>query len=452
MESIYEVPEDIKAKFTEAEIAAITEAFKAIDADNSGKAQKSELQGLTVSGDEEKELSEMLSKLDIDGDGELSFEEFVRLLAKQKEHGGSVSVTKTGKEVVTKTTGDNIKHTYSVEERECFSRVINQSLENDEHCKSILPIDPVTEDLFKVVDNGIIFCKLVNIAQPGTVDERVLNTKENMNIFHVKENLNLALASIKAVGCKVIGVDAELIMKHAENLILGLLWQLIKIILVKDIDLKHVPELSRLVDEEAGEELTDLLKLPAEDILVRWVNYHLKKAKSDRKINKIGKGMADSVVYATVLNQIDNDCINPKDVENEPDMNKRAKMVLEGAKKFGINPLIGPSDIESGNSKLNTVFTADIFNHKHGLEELTKEEYEAAAMLDDDGEGSREERAYRMWMNSLGIDDVNVNNLYEEARDGLFFLKVMDRIQPGVVDWKRTEKTPGTNMIKRQVN
>lgn len=452
MESIYEVPEDIKAKFTEAEIAAITEAFKAIDADNSGKAQKSELQGLTVSGDEEKELSEMLSKLDIDGDGELSFEEFVRLLAEQKKHGGSVSVTKTGKEVVTKTTGGNIKHTYSVEERECFSRVINQSLENDEHCKSILPIDPVTEDLFKVVDNGIIFCKLVNIAQPGTVDERVLNTKENMNIFHVKENLNLALASIKAVGCKVIGVDAELIMKHAENLILGLLWQLIKIILVKDIDLKHVPELSRLVDEEAGEELTDLLKLPAEDILVRWVNYHLKKAKSDRKINKIGKGMADSVVYATVLNQIDNDCINPKDVENEPDMNKRAKMVLEGAKKFGINPLIGPSDIESGNSKLNTVFTADIFNHKHGLEELTKEEYEAAAMLDDDGEGSREERAYRMWMNSLGIDDVNVNNLYEEARDGLVFLKVMDRIQPGVVDWKRTEKTPGTNMIKRQVN
>jgi hypothetical protein len=139
-------------------------------------------------------------------------------------------------------------------------------------------------------------------------------------------------------------------------------------------------------------------------------------------------------------------------VEAESDLKKRAKMVLDGASKFGIKPLIGPSDIESGNNKLNTVFTADIFNHKHGLEELTQEEYEAAALLDDDVEGSREERSYRMWMNSLGIDDLYVNNVYEEARDGLVFLKVMDRIQPGVVDWKRVEKKPGHNTIKRQIN
>lgn len=449
METTYQVPEDVKDKLTEAEIATITEAFKGLDTDNSGTAQKSELLGLSLAGED---LSGMLAKLDLDGDGQLSFEEFIRMMADHKEKGEGVTITKTGKEVVEKTSGANIKHTYSVEERECFSRVINQSLENDKDCKTILPIDPETEDLFKAVDNGIVFCKLVNFAQPGTIDERVLNTKESMNVFHVTENINLALASIRSIGCKVIGVDAELIRKRSENLILGLLWQLIKIILVKDIDLKHVPELSRLVDEDADEELTDLLKLPAEDILVRWVNYHLKNAKSDRHIKKIGKAMADSVVYATVLHQIDNDCIDPKAVENEPDLKKRAKMVLDGAKKFGIRPLIGASDIESGNSKLNTIFTADIFNHKHGLEELTKEQYDAAAMLEDNDEGSREERAYRMWMNSLAIDGVYVNNLYEEARDGMVFLKVMDRIQPGVVDWKRTEKTPGTNMIKKQVN
>jgi plastin-1 len=402
----------------------------------------------------EEDISKMLESVDIDSDNQLTIIEFLNLLANIKEVKGTdsiVTVTKTGKEVVEKTSG-SYKHTYDVEERECFARVINQSLQTDEDCKEMLPIDPETDDLFKVVDDGIILCKLVNIAQPGTVDERVLNTKSNKTIFHIKENLNLALASIKGIGCKVIGIDDELIMKHTENIILGLLWQLIKIILVKDINLKHVPELARLVDEDNDEELSDLLKLPAEEILVRWVNYHLKNAKSDRKIKRIGKDMSDSIVYATVLHQLDNDCIDLASVKSEEDTNKRAKMVIEASNKFGINPLIGPSDILSGNTKLNTVFTADIFNHKHGLEELTKEEYEAAAMLDDDIEGSREERSYRMWVNSLGIEDVYVNNLYEEARDGLVFLKVMDRIQPGVVDWKRVEKKTGNNKFKKQIN
>lgn len=241
-------------------------------------------------------------------------------------------------------------------------------------------------------------------------------------------------------------------MKRSENVILGLLWQILRIIMFKDINLKHVPELFRLLDEDKEEELNDLLALPIEDLLVRWLNYHLKKAGSDRKVDKIGKQLADSIVYATVLHQLDNDCINLNDVKNETDEKKRAKMVIEASTKLGVNPLIGPEDIVSGNAKLNTIFTADIFNHKHGLEELTTEQYEAAALLDDDIEGSKEERSFRMWMNSLGIENVSVNNLYEEARDGLIFLKVIDRIEPGSVNWKRVEKNPGKNNIKRQIN
>lgn len=458
MEGTYDVDYALKKRFSAPELTELINTFKAYDEDKSGKIQQSELKKILLNlGHREttdEDVTAMLAKVDLNSDNELSLEEFLNLVANLNAEEGAesvVTVTKTGKEVVEKTSG-SYKHTYSVEERECFSRVINQSLENDEHCKEMLPIDPESEDLFKAVDNGIIFCKLVNIAQPGTVDERVLNTKSNMTVFHIKENLNLALSSIRGIGCKVIGIDDELIMKHTENIILGLLWQMIKIILVKDINLKEVPELARLVDEDNDEQLADLLKLPAEDILVRWLNYHLKKAGSDRRVNKIGKQMSDSIVYATVLHQLDSSCIDVSAVKAEEDLKKRAKMVLDAATQLGVKPLIGPSDIESGNTKLNTVFTADIFNHKHGLEELTKEEYEAAAMLDDDIEGSKEERSYRMWVNSLGLEDVYVNNLYEEARDGLVLLKVMDRIQPGVVDWKRVEKKPGNNKIKRQVN
>lgn len=46
--------------------------------------------------------------------------------------------------------------------------------------------------------------------------------------------------------------------------------------MAKKITLKDTPEIMRLAEE--GEELKDLQKLPVETILIRWVNFHLKKA------------------------------------------------------------------------------------------------------------------------------------------------------------------------------
>ena len=63
-------------------------------------------------------------------------------------------------------------------------------------------------------------------------------------------------------------------------------------------------------------------------------------------------------------------------------------------------------------------------------------------MIDDDIEGSRDERAFRLWINSLDIEDLHVTNLYEEARDGLLLLKVIHRLDNTVVDWKKVDKNP----------
>lgn len=48
----------------------------------------------------------------------------------------------------------------------------------------------------------------------------------------------------------------------------------------------------------------------------------------------------------------------------------------------------------------------------------------------------------------MGIDDVYINNLYEEVRDGLVLLKVIHKLDPNVVDWKTVEKNPN-NAYKR---
>jgi plastin-1 len=81
---------------------------------------------------------------------------------------------------------------------------------------------------------------------------------------------------------------------------------------------------------------------------------------------------------------------------------------------------------------------------------------DAAKLLDDDVEGAREERAFRMWINSLGLNDENgepihINNLYEESRDGLLLLRTLDRIKPGCVNWKIVDKKPN-NPFKKTAN
>ena len=65
-----------------------------------------------------------------------------------------------------------------------------------------------------------------------------------------------------------------------------------------------------------------------------------------------------------------------------------------------------------------------------------------AELPDDDGGDSREERAFRLWINSLGIDGVYVDNLYDGVRDGLVLLSVMDHVQPGVVEWSKVRACP----------
>ena len=137
------------------------------------------------------------------------------------------------------------------------------------------------------------------------------------------------------------------------------------------------------------------------------------------------------------------------------DKKDRAQGVIHGAEKTGVKAFITPKGITDGNSKLNTAFCAAIFNKSHGLGDLNeqeKEDFEAAGLIDDDIEGTREERSFRMWINSLGLEDIHINNLYEEAKDGNVFLRVLDRVQPGIVDWKRVEKKVGNNQIKKQIN
>jgi len=120
-------------------------------------------------------------------------------------------------------------------------------------------------------------------------------------------------------------------------------------------------------------------------------------------------------------------------------------------KKLEVKAPIKARDICSGNPRLNLIFTAAIFNQCPGLDPLTQDEMDKAGLMDDDVGDSREERAFRMWINSLGLEDLYINNLFEDCADGLVLLKVLDHISPGIVAWKQVEKNP-SNKFKKVSN
>lgn len=139
---------------------------------------------------------------------------------------------------------------------------------------------------------------------------------------------------------------------------------------------------------------------------------------------------------------------------SEEDLIKRADLVIKNAESIGTPALLRPTDIVSGNSKLLTIFVAELFNTRHGLEELNEEEkeaYQKAGIIDDDVEGSRDERAFRFWINSLNLEDLYINDLYDDVATGIVILKVLDKLSPGSVNWKTVDKNPN-NTFKKGVN
>ena len=69
---------------------------------------------------------------------------------------------------------------------------------------------------------------MVNKSEPGTIDPRAINLK-NMSIYKAAENLTLALNSASSIGCNIVNIDANDLAQGTQHLVLGLLWQIIRV-------------------------------------------------------------------------------------------------------------------------------------------------------------------------------------------------------------------------------
>ncbi|XP_026884821.2 plastin-3 isoform X1 [Electrophorus electricus] len=463
------------AKISKEELEELHEAFGRVDLDNNGYISDYELHDLFKEANlplPGYKVREIIQKLMVEGDKDkdnrISFDEFVSIFQELK----SSDIAKTFRKAINRKEGilaiggtselssAGTQHSYSEEERFAFVNWINTALEKDPDCKHVLPMNPNTDDLFKAVGDGVVLCKMINLSVPDTIDERTIN-KKKLTPFTTQENLNLALNSASAIGCHVVNIGAMDLREGKPHLVLGLLWQIIKIGLFADIELSRNEALAALLRE--GETLEDLMKLSPEELLLRWANFHLENAgwhkinnfSSDIKFSDFSNSIKDSRAYFHLLNQIapkglkeGEECIDINMAGfNEKDDLKRAEAMLVQADRLGCRQFVTPADVVSGNPKLNLAFVANLFNKYPALTKPENQDIDWGLL---EGE-TREERTFRNWMNSLGVNP-HVNHLYGDLQDALVILQLYERIKVPV-DWNNKVNKPpypkiGTNMKK----
>ncbi|KAI1401414.1 calponin homology domain-containing protein [Hypoxylon fuscum] len=458
-------------QFQQGDIFGLTDAFRKLDVDDKGyideataikATQQTERQPYDV-------VRQALKEVELDSSRRVELEDYVGLIAKLRESspaqrrmntgGGAAPSSPAG--IVSQRTGGghsskgsigkihvqgssaNVTHTINEDERTEFTRHINAVLAGDADIGDRLPFPTDTFEMFDECKDGLVLAKLINDSVPDTIDERVLNVPgrkiKKLNAFHMTENNNIVIESAKGIGCSVVNIGSGDIIEVREHLILGLIWQIIRRGLLGKIDIKLHPELYRLLEED--ETLEQFLRLPPEQILLRWFNFHLKAAGWHRRVNNFSSDVKDGENYAVLQSQIGKDYGCSRAPLQTRDLLQRAEEVLVDADKLGCRKFLTPKSLVAGNPKLNLAFVANLFNTHPALDPITEEEKQEVE--DFDAEGEREARVFTLWLNSLDVQPAVVS-FFDDLRDGTILMQTYDKVIKGSVNWRHVNKRPAS--------
>ncbi|TGO38638.1 hypothetical protein BHYA_0070g00070 [Botrytis hyacinthi] len=464
-------------QFQQDEIFGLQDAFRKLDVDDKGYIDEATAIKATQGSERQPYdvVRQALKEVELDSSRRVELEDYVGLISKLRVSSPAQQRMSTGPQsparggIVSQQTGgagsghapkgsvsgriqvqgssSNVTHTINEDERTEFTRHINAVLAGDADIGSRLPFPTDTFEMFDECKDGLVLAKLINDSVPDTIDERVLNRPgrkiKTLNAFHMTENNNIVIESAKGIGCSVVNIGSGDIIEVREHLILGLIWQVIRRGLLNKIDIKLHPELYRLLEDD--ETLEQFLRLPPEQILLRWVNYHLKAANWPRRVANFSSDVKDAENYTVLLAQIAPECCDRAPLQTR-DLHQRAEQVLQNADKLDCRKFLTPSSLVAGNPKLNLAFVANLFNTRPALDPITEEE---KAQVDDfDAEGEREARVFTLWLNSLDVQP-GVNSLYEDLKDGTIILQAYDKVIKGSVNWRHVNKVPASGEMSR---
>ncbi|ORX43433.1 hypothetical protein BCR36DRAFT_304162 [Piromyces finnis] len=250
-------------------------------------------------------------------------------------------------------------------------------------------------DLLDSLRDGILFGYILHQINPNNINLDKLNRDINLSgfdnkktvavstdnakvVFKVTANHNIILESAKKCGIVVVNIGSEDILHKNAGLVLGLLWQMIRCILLKEINVDSHPELILLLNPDETVEMAG--QLSNEQLLLRWFNFHLKH--NDQKpISNFSKDISDSEAYFTLFERLNmikggNDevmkIINEGRSYSTDEKEKRAECVLRISQIMDCKRFININRIVNGHARLNLSFVATIFN-KYSNVNLTNE-------------------------------------------------------------------------------
>ncbi|XP_074310874.1 fimbrin-1-like [Silene latifolia] len=434
----------LHSQFTQVELRSLNSKYASLKKQN-GKVTLEDLPPLMVKLKmfnkvfKEEEIKGILSESAPDMNQEIDFEGFLKVhLSFQARAAAQQGGSKTSSAFL-KAATTTLLHTISQSEKGCYVHHINSYLDDDPFLKQFLPLDPNSDDLFNLAKDGVLLCKLINLAVPGTIDERAINTKKVLNPWERNENHTLCLNSAKAIGCTVVNIGPHDLVEGRPHLLLGLISQIIKIQLLADLNFRKTPQLVELADD--ADDIEELMGLSPEKVLLKWMNFHLQRAGYKKIVSNFSSDVKDAEAYTYLLNVLAPEHCDPASLtSDEKDPIERANRVLDHAVRMGCKRYLDPMDIVEGSSNLNLAFTAQIFKLRNGLS-MDGKNFSFAEMMEDDVQTSREGRCFRFWINSLGTATY-VNNVFEDVRNGWILLEVLDKISPGSVNWKHATKPP----------
>ncbi|KAF2863006.1 hypothetical protein K470DRAFT_242370 [Piedraia hortae CBS 480.64] len=458
-------------QFQQSDIYGLIDSFRKLDTEDRGYVDE----GTAIKAAESSEqkpydvVRQALKEVGLDSSRRVELDDYVDLVARLRDSsaaqqqigtpqrarglssaatGGSPSTAHAskgsvggGRITVGGATGSS-QHTINEDERTAFTSHINAVLAGDPDIGHLLPFPLHTFEMFDACRDGMVLAKLINDSVPDTIDERILNRPgkkiKQLNAFHMTENNNVVIESAKGIGCSVVNIGAGDIMEGREHLILGLIWQIIRRGLLGKIDIKLHPELYRLLED--GETLEQFLRLPPEQILLRWFNYHLKNAGWKRRVQNFSHDVKDGENYTVLLNQLAPSICSRSPLQTS-DLLQRAEQVLQNSDRLDppCRKFLTPTSLVAGNPKLNLAFVANLFNNHPGLDPITEEEKQE--IEDFDAEGEREARVFTLWLNSLDVKPTVVS-FFDDLKDGTILLQAYDKVIPGSVNWRHVNKPP----------
>ncbi|OAF69288.1 Plastin-1 [Intoshia linei] len=384
------------------------------------------------------QLRDLIKEMDTDKNGTLNIDEYINMmtvLINERNYGitfkSAIKQVENIKKMggTTYASSEGTTHSIATHEINGFAEWLNIILGNDESIKyEKFPIKQNTEDLFVVIKDGIILCKLINIAQKGTIDVRAINFNK-LNVYKIHENMTLAINSAAAIGVSTVNIGAEDIISGVQHICLGLIWQIIKIGLFANINIQDHPGLVLLLRD--GETIQDLNRLSTEELLLRWVNYQLELANQPLRINNFTNDIKNSEAYTHVIKEIAPAHFGVSSNHlQDSNLTNRAEGMLKQADKIGAKQFISAASIVNPIQKLNLAFIANLFNTYPNL----NVDEEQSIIVE-----TREAKSYRNWINSLGVKPY-VSYLTSDLYDGLIIFQLFDIIKKGIVDWNRVKK------------